>query len=95
MNLDNVIGDLGLYDQENYKMNTAQLFANEHTYSFLLLYFLEDLSSPPYYDEIMNSPDPKETICKYLEQWIPWEDGLVQLLKGLRANQTSGKMFSR
>ena len=79
----------------NYGKDKEQVYNNDNLYSFLLLYFLEDLSSPPYYDEIMNSPDPKETICKYLEQWIPWEDGLVQLLKGLRANQTSGKMFSR
>ncbi len=26
-------------------------------YEFLLLYYLEDLSSYPYYDEIMESPN--------------------------------------
>ena len=30
---------------------------NNFLYRFLLLYYLEDLWSPPLYDEIMESPD--------------------------------------
>ena len=38
-------------------------------YRFLLLYYLEDLSSPPYEEEILNSPNQRETICKYITAW--------------------------
>ncbi len=74
----------------NYGKDKEQVYNNDNLYSFLLLYFLEDLSFPPYYDEIMNSPDQKETICKYLEQWIPQDEKLVQYLNGSRANLKRG-----
>ncbi len=66
------------------------MLKDDAIYSFLLLYFLEDLSSPRIYEEIMESENQRETICKYLEQWIPWDDKLVQYLNSLRANQKRG-----
>ncbi len=42
-------------------------------YGFLILYYLEDLSSPPIYDEIMASPNQEETIKKYIAAWMPWD----------------------
>ena len=38
-------------------------------YRFLLLYYLDDLSSPPYEEEILNSPNQRETINSYLAAW--------------------------
>ena len=42
---------------------------------FLILYYLEDLSSYPYYAEIMESPNQDEVIRKYIAAWAQW-DGL-------------------
>ena len=60
-------------------------------YCFLLLYFLEDLSSPPIYDEIMESPNQEETIKKYIAAWIPWDKKLKDYLSNnSRRYQKSG-----
>jgi len=45
-------------------------------YRFLLLYYLEDLSSPPYEEEILNSPNPRETINSYLAAWSESDEKL-------------------
>lgn len=50
-------------------------------YRFLLLYYLEDLSSPPIYDEIMESPNQEETICKYLAAWAAWDEKIQAIIK--------------
>ena len=49
-------------------------------FRFLLLYYLEDLSSPPIYDEIMESVDQEAVIKKYIEAWIPWDEKLKDIL---------------
>ena len=45
------------------------ILKNGAYYRFLLLYYLEDLSSPPYEEEILNSPNQRETVCKYITSW--------------------------
>ena len=45
-------------------------------YRFLLLYYLDDLSSPPYEEEILNSPNQRETICKYITAWSASDEKL-------------------
>ena len=51
---------------------------------FLLLYYLEDLSSPPIYDEIMASPNQEETIKKCIAAWIPWDKDLLSVYENWR-----------
>ncbi len=49
-------------------------------YRFLLLYYLEDLWSPPIYDGIMESPNQEECIKKYIAAWAQWDDKLKAIL---------------
>ena len=53
----------------------------EAIYRYLVLYYLEDLSSYPYYDEIMESPNPWETVCYYLEMWAFSDDKVQAIIK--------------
>ena len=50
-------------------------------YRFLLLYYLEDLSSPPIHDEIMESPNQEEIVWKYIAAWVKSDDKLQAILK--------------
>ena len=52
----------------------------ESLYRSLLLYYLEDLSSPPIHDEIMESPNQEEVIKKYIAAWVQWDDNLKAIL---------------
>ena len=57
------------------------ILKNEACYRFLLMYYLEDLWSPPIYDEIMESPNQDEVIKKYIAAWAQWDDKLQAYLK--------------
>ena len=46
-----------------------------------MLYYLEDLSSYPYYEEIMESPNQWETVCKYLEMWAFTDEKVQAIIK--------------
>ena len=46
-----------------------------------MLYYLEDLSSSPYYDEIMASPNQWETVCKYLKEWASSDEKVQAIIK--------------
>lgn len=50
-------------------------------YRYLMLYYLEDLSSYPYYEEIMESPNQWETVCKYLEMWAFTDEEVQAIIK--------------
>ena len=54
--------------------------SNNTIYRFLLLYFLEDLWSPPLYDEIMESPDQEAAIKKYIASRVAWDEELKDIL---------------
>ena len=53
-------------------------------FRFLLLYYLEDLSSPPIYDEIIESSNQDEVIMKYIAVWAQWDE---KLKKAIRNNE--------
>ena len=50
-------------------------------YRYLTLYYLEDLSSYPYYDEIMESPNQWEAVCKYLKEWASADEKVQAIIK--------------
>ena len=56
------------------------ILKNEACYRFLLMYYLEDLYSPPIYDEIMESLNQDEVIRKYISAWVQWDNELKTIL---------------
>lgn len=63
----------------------------EDLYRFLLLYYLDDLSSPPYEEEILNSPNQRETINSYLAAWSESDENIPRLFEKFCGEPKAGK----
>ena len=57
---------------------------------FLFLYYLDDLSSPPIEEEILNSPNQTETVWKYISQWIQYDEKLPMIFEKYAAILKAG-----
>ena len=49
-------------------------------YQLLTLYYLEDLWSPPIYNEIMESEDPQQYIMDYFAAKLQWDRKLQAII---------------
>lgn len=63
----------------------------EDLYRFLLLYYLDDLSSPPYEEEILNSPNQRETIYSYLTAWSESDENIPRLFEKFCGEPKAGE----
>ena len=68
-------------------MRAKDIENNDALYRFLLLYYLEDLSSPLYEEEILNSPNPRETIYKYITAWAESDEKVQAYMKKYFADE--------
>ena len=66
-------------------MTAQQIYNNDELYRFLILYFYEELSDPFICDEIMESEDMRLTICGFFEEWIPWNENVLQEIEKFAA----------
>ena len=64
-------------------------------YRWLVLYYLEDLSSYPYYDEIMESPNQWETVCGFIDEWVAADEKVQAIIKEKFARELNGQDAAR
>ncbi len=68
-------------------MTPEYINAHEHIYSYLLRYFLPDLSDTYFRQEAAQEikQDERMTYCRYMAAWLPHEPHYSQILKQLNS----------
>ena len=66
-------------------MTAQQIYNNNELYRYLILYFYEDLSEPSIDNVIMESKDQRLTICGFFEEWISWDENVLQEIEKIAA----------
>ena len=63
-------------------MNAEFINSNEPVYSYLLLYFLPDLSDPYFRQDVAQEieQDERMTYCRYMAAWLPYEPHYAEIL---------------
>ena len=60
------------------------IYSNDALYSFLILYFLEELSDPTIIAELNTSLNPRWAISQYMASWIPYEKNYQKIIEFAR-----------
>ena len=65
----------------NMKITPTMIYDNEHTYGFLVWYFLDKLSDPYFERELEQAKNQRWFICENMASWIPYEKHYAELVQ--------------
>ena len=68
----------------NMKITPTMIYDNEHTYGFLVWYFLDKLSDPYFERELEQAKNQRWFICENIASWIPYDKHAELLLQRIK-----------
>ena len=62
-------------------MSPERIYNSDIIYTFLIYYFIEDLSNPNLIPPIEKSQNLRWTYCQHMAAWLPHEKHYTEILK--------------
>lgn len=74
---------------EKFPITTDYIYTHDHTYTFLVSYFLPDLSDPIFRREHAADiqKDERLAYCRHMAAWLPYEPHHEQIIQHIINNE--------